>query len=251
MEEDFIYRYDGSFNGLLCCVFESYSAKEMPADITADADFQGLLLYREKRIINDEKKAQRVLASLPQKLGQETFDFVRKSFLTCLEKKEMQILRFLRLAYREGPQVMQMLQHADVNPLFKAVRHLERESHLFKGFVRFSEHGGILAAEIEAKNNVLPLLAEHFCERYPEERFIIHEKKHKLALVYQPYQAGIIELEKLVLPQAEEKELDFRALWQTFYQSVEIEGRHNPRCRMTQMPKRYWKNMTEFAVMEK
>ena len=132
MEEALIYRYDGSFEGLLCCIFESYAAKEMPADIIADADFQGLLLFREKRIVSDETKANRVLLSLPEKLGSEVFDFVRKSFLTCLAQKEMHILRFLRLAYREGRQVMQMLQHEAVNPLFKAVRYLERESHLFR-----------------------------------------------------------------------------------------------------------------------
>lgn len=250
MEEALIYRYDGSFEGLLCCIFESYAAKEMPADIIADADFQGLLLFREKRIVSDETKANRVLLSMPEKLGSEVFDFVRKSFLTCLAQKEMHILRFLRLAYREGRQVMQMLQHEAVNPLFKAVRYLERESHLFKGFVRFSDHGGILTAEIDAKNCVLPLLVEHFCARFPEERFIIHDKKQQMALVYQPYEPSIIELVELTLPQADANERDFRLLWQTFYRSVAIESRHNPRCRMSQMPKRYWKDMTEFATVE-
>jgi hypothetical protein len=30
---DLVYEYDGSFHGLMCCVFESYVYQEIPADI--------------------------------------------------------------------------------------------------------------------------------------------------------------------------------------------------------------------------
>ena len=43
-------------------------------------------------------------------------------------------------------------------------------------------------------------------------------------------------------------ERDWRALWRRFYDTVAIEGRYNPRCRMTHMPKRYWGCMTEFQT---
>ena len=45
---------------------------------------------------------------------------------------------------------------------------------------------------------------------------------------------------------AGEEELRYRAMWRKFYDTIAIEGRYNPRCRMTQMPKRYWGDMTEF-----
>jgi hypothetical protein len=45
---------------------------------------------------------------------------------------------------------------------------------------------------------------------------------------------------------SDEKELAFRELWQLFYKTIEVEGRHNETCRMSHMPKRYWKYMTEF-----
>lgn len=95
---------------------------------------------------------------------------------------------------------MQMRADDTVHALFKAVRHLERESHLFKGFVRFVAGNGVLAAQIEPKNFVLPLLAEHFCQRFPEERFLIHDQSHGVALVYQPYQYRICPVDELELP---------------------------------------------------
>ena len=45
---------------------------------------------------------------------------------------------------------------------------------------------------------------------------------------------------------AGETELSYRKLWRAFYDTIAIEGRYNPKCRMTNMPKRYWAMMTEF-----
>ena len=47
-----------------------------------------------------------------------------------------------------------------------------------------------------------------------------------------------------------QEERDFRALWRRFYDTVAIQGRENPRCRMTHMPKRFWGDMTEFQREE-
>ena len=39
---------------------------------------------------------------------------------------------------------------------------------------------------------------------------------------------------------------DFQKMWKDFYDTVAVEGRENERCRMTHMPKRFWKHMPEF-----
>lgn len=241
-----MYCYDGSFEGLLCCVFESYEQKEIPLDILLPEMAQGILLP-VKEIITDTAKAGRVLGSIPQKMGAPTLEFVRHAFLTCLAHKELYILLFLRLGYRYGPAMLSRLTDPVVDKLFKAVKHLAKESHLFKGFVRFSIFSNVLVAEIEPKNYVLPLLRQHFCERYPEEHFLIVDKTHGMGLVYRPYESAVIPIRKLELPEPDENEEYFRRLWRVFYDAVEIQGRHNPKCRMSLMPKRYWKYMTEFG----
>lgn len=245
-----IYRYDGSFDGLLCCVFESYEQKEIPMDIL-QPDTPQTMLFPVKEIKTDLQKSNRVLASIPKKIGVSALDFVRRAFLTCLAQKELYILLFLRMGYRYGPSVMSMLTDDVVNTLFKAVRHLDKESELLRGFLRFSVFNNVLVAEMEPKNYVLPLLLQHFCERYPEERFLIYDKTHGMALVYRPYQSAVIPIEDLELPEPDEKEQSFRELWRLFYDTIEVQGRHNPRCRMSHMPKRYWKYMTEFGNAQK
>ena len=62
---DLIYRYDGSFDGMLCCVFESFYAKERPGSIQG-SDAAQMLLLEEKNIATDVQKAQRVRTSYKQ-----------------------------------------------------------------------------------------------------------------------------------------------------------------------------------------
>lgn len=243
---DVVYRYDGSFEGVLCCVFESYEKKEIPSGILPP-DAAQATLFPAKEIFTDSRKSARVLRSISEKMGAGALELVRLSFLTCLPDKELQILLFLRLGYRYGPAVMHRLTDGPVDTLMKAVKHLTGESHLLKGFIRFSDFGGALAAEIGPKNFVLPLLTGHFCGRYPEERFLIYDRTHGMALVYQPYQPAILPVEELELPEPDETERSFRSLWKLFYDTVAIESRYNPKCRMSHMPKRYWSYMTEFG----
>lgn len=244
-KSDLIYRYDGSFDGLLCCVFESYEKKEIPMDILTPAASQSQLFF-VKEIFTEAQKVKRVLASIPQKISFQALDFIRHAFLTCFEKKELYILLFLRLGYRYGPAVTNMLTNDIVNTLFKANRHLEREGHLLKGFIRFSIFHNVLVSEIEPKNFVLPLLVQHFCERYPEERFLIYDKTHRMGLIYQPYQSAVLPIESFEMPSPDREEQTYRELWQLFYNTIAIKGRYNPQCRMSHMPRRYWRFMTEF-----
>jgi probable DNA metabolism protein len=241
-----IYCYDGSFDGLLTCVFESFEKKETPMDILAEgADLP--LLLPVKYIETDREKAARVSASVPKKIGRDARDFIRNAFLTCHPKKDLLILKFLKLGYRYGPSVMNRLTDDVVDALTKAVYHLEHEAHMYTGFIRFSEANGALTAEIEPKNIVLPLLAEHFCERFQNEQFLIYDKTHGMALIHQNREFAICAVEELELPAPGEEEMKFRALWRLFYDTIEIRERRNPRCRMSHMPKRFWGCLTEFA----
>lgn len=96
-----------------------------------------------------------------------------------------------------------MLADDTVSRLTKAVRALKQESHKYTGFVRFSiSEDNTLTSIIEPKNSVLPLLAPHFCDRYPNESFLIYDKTHSQALVWHNRQKMIIPLDGFEQPQA-------------------------------------------------
>ena len=202
-------------------------------------------LFRQKYIAADEEKAARVYDSIPRKISPDAAALVQCVFLSCMPGKELAILRFLLLGYRRGRQTMYLLSHTAVQPMLAARQNLLNEAHLLKEFLRFSDYDGALAATITPKNYVLPFLKEHFCSRLMNETFLIFDRTHKAALVWQDRKARIISLDTLELPPATAEELRYRVLWKRFYKTIAIAARENPRCRMTHCPKRYWENMLE------
>jgi len=72
-------------------------------------------------------------------------------------------------------------------------------------------------------------------------------EKHHMALVSRPREFAIVPMEEFAAAPPDAEEARCRQLWRGFYDAIEIKPRHNERCRMTHLPKRYWKYMTEFA----
>lgn len=243
------YTYDGSFSGFLTCVYESYRHKEAPAAFSTPEDPQ-ISLYPERPVKSDPAKARQVYLSLARKISPSARELVTLGFLTCAEERELLLWNYIWYGYARGRAAGYDLSDPRVAALEKAVRHLRNEVHLFKGFLRFSDLDGVLAGEIEPKNRVLPLLRPHFCARYPDEDFLIYDRTHREALFHQKGSWAILPLEQFTLGEAKEEKRGYRALWRRFYTTISIEGRENPRCRMSHMPKRYWNTMTEFQEDE-
>ena len=179
---EMVYYYDGSFDGFLSCIFESYANKEVLTAIYCDEDAVPTL-FDCRSVTTDSAHAMRVLRKLI-KVSPYAAELVQKGFLTCMEDKELYLYRMVVKLLREGPAFLRNFSDETLYPVACAVRHLEGEVHLLKGFVRFSELGGILGSEIEPKNRVLPLLRSHFCDRFREDQFFIYDRTHKEALFY-------------------------------------------------------------------
>jgi probable DNA metabolism protein len=239
-----VYVYDGTFEGFLCCVFASVYARETPTAIVPEQDAQPSL-FAQSNIPTDMQKAQRVYTSIRTKICPDAQALVRDVFFSCMEDKEISLLRFLQLGYKQGGKVMQLLGHPAVQPLLKAQQGLLNEAHLLRGFVRFSQYGSVLVARIRPKNFALPYLQSHFCSRFCNETFLIFDETHSAALVWEQYRARIIPLEQLELPAPDAQEQAFQAMWKRFYNTIAIRERENPRCRMTHCPQRYWSTMCE------
>lgn len=240
------YEYDATFDGFLCCVFESFERKETPSDIRA-FDAPQLTLGPARAIETDMEKASRVRRSIPKKIGPDALLLLKNVFLTFLEQKELTMLLFLQMGFQMGPNVMRHLTDDTVAALQKAERHLLNESHRYKQFIRFSDARGVLSSVIKPLNKVIPVIAPHFIDRYPEEVFMIYDATYGMALVHRPGEAAIIPVDSFVMEDPGEEELMYRELWCEYYDTIAVEGRYNPKCRMNHMPKRYWDQMTEFC----
>lgn len=243
------YVYDGSLAGFYCCVYESVYTRACPQEISAERDLQPSF-FAPQRIATDVKRARRVRESV-YRLTPRAQELVEVVFLSCIDQKELRLLQFLLLLYREGREAIDRLGHPLVAPLWRAHKHYWREQHLLLGFVRFVEYDGLLVATITPKNFVLPHMVEHFTARFPKEEFLIYDKTHGAALLYAKGKAEIVEMQDLALKPPDEREKNYQALWKNFYDTVAIKARTNHKCRRAHMPQRYWENMLEVQDLVK
>ena len=80
-----VYTYDGSFEGFLCCIFDSYANKEVLTAILRDEDFVPTL-FPCRAIRTDFDHANRVLRKVV-KLSPYTAELLRKGFSpVCLRR---------------------------------------------------------------------------------------------------------------------------------------------------------------------
>lgn len=128
---------------------------------------------------------------------------------------------------------------------YQLQRQVQNEAHLLIEFLRFRDHHGVLAAQIEPRAFVLPLMGRHFADRFPGEAFLIHDMTHGAALVHQGGRMEILPLEELELGSPTPAEEEYRALWRRYYDTIAIKERFNPKCRMTHCAKRFWAHMLE------
>ena len=164
------------------------------------------------------------------------------------------LYRTLLLAFSmEYPdRVLECLGNPYVLYLFELSRSVQNEAHHLLGFLRFKElRSGILFSEIHPKNDVLPILGEHFCDRLPQENFMIYDGTRKLALIHR---AGAFDfliadasaLDQNLIQNYSDSELEYQKLWCGFFESITIEARKNPSLQNQNIPKRFQKDTVEF-----
>lgn len=239
------YCYDGSFDGMLCCIFTSFARRETP-ELIFTFDQRQATLYPVRSIVTETDKARRVENGIRQKISEDSWELVRDGFLCNLPDKEAVLVRFVKLLFRYGEKAATNYANPTVDTLRKALVHLYQEAQLLKGFVRFSDYEGVLVSVISPKNQALPILAEHFSVRFPGERFMIYDQNHKIGFMHTETERRFIEVESLTLPKAGAEELAFRALWRNYFGHMAIKERENPVCQRTHLALRYRPWMTEF-----
>jgi probable DNA metabolism protein len=243
------YVYDGTWEGWLCCVFHSYVDKEIPERVVWTGDAAAGSLFGMRQIRTDDEEAARVLAGMEARLGLPFVRTLQRTFCTCLAEKEWHMLQLTRKAFRYGTEVLLYEDDETVHQIHRALTRLGSEIDKWWGFVRFSDVHGVLVSVIGPKNCVLPFLAPHFCARYKNERFLIFDEVHHMALVHRPGETAIIPMDGFRMADPSLEEQYYRRLWKLYYDTIEIRQRHNETCRRTHMPKRYWQFLTEFMTV--
>jgi probable DNA metabolism protein len=245
------FTYDGSFDGLLSVIFESFRLKATTEEIVEESSFQPGLFGEPVFVPSNHTHSQRVKAGLSQRCGPKAVEMLYHTFLSEQPQVEMLIYRFVKLAVSSSENMLDNFREPIVLQLHRIQKQIHREVHRMHAFVRFQQtQDGLFIALVTPDFNVLPLLPSHFRERYPAFRWLIYDTQRKYGLYYEPPQYRFITLATAQQQTLSERllttaEKDYQHLWQTYFHSVDIPERRNLKLHLQHVPKRYWKYLIE------
>ena len=244
--------FDGSLEGFLCIIHAYYYERISPLIIQIEGLHQPTLDSEEYHILTNTDDAHRVQQGIIKKISPEAWDRLVKAFLSDGEDKFMAMFRYVILGFKTGSSLDDHLQQDCVLRVRKLSQQVGREAHLLTGFCRFAETDSqIYYCEISPNNYVLPILAEHFSDRMMNQAWIIHDKKHGKAAVYDGNSYIIADVPKSAQIQFAENEDNIQDLWVTFFHSVTIEERIKPKLQRQLLPLYFRKSMVEFKKQPK
>lgn len=250
-----IFHYDGTFEGLLTCIFEGYSSKRFPDEIQSEGKHSENLFAETIKINSDSEKASRVWKGIQQKLSAKNKQLLYYTFLSEEEGIEMKILRFARRLFGNETNIETDLGDSDVLDVVQNARKVKKEAHRILQFVRFQQtKDGLYFCGIEPMYDVIPLTIHHFKKRFADQQWLLYDLKRNYGAFWNKK-----TVEEVVLTSSEinrntgqvsenvlnEGDAFYQTLWKSYFENISIKERKNLRLQRQHMPRRFWKYLTE------
>ncbi len=243
------------FEDKMSCIYTAWEAalkyghKEIR--LLTEPVLQETLFDEYTHVDYNEEKTDKVIRTIKNKLGNKGMLYIYRVALSTEEDALDAIYRLLIKGFKVGPGIFDAYADPDVMRIFEISRRVGNEAHFFKEFARFnSVDNQVYICHIEPKDDVISIVAEHFADRMPSEHFMIIDDNREYAVVHPKDGENYIryfsddEMEKLSLSEAYEDE--YTDMWRTFFKTIAIKERENPKCQRNMMPMWYRKHAVEF-----
>lgn len=243
------YVYDGTFEGLLCCLF-AHVHEEAAQAILPEKDAGQMGLAPRKTVVSRSREADKVAEAIRRKISPDCLRRCYRAFLSGEPGAEMDILAYVFYGFKIGKDVDRL--HGD--PIVRRIdllnHKVSREAERMLGMLRFSlirdqEDRPLFYAHFAPDCDLLQLIMPHFLNRYRREPFVIHDVKRQKAAFADRGRWELRALSRAFAPEYTPDEEVCRALWKKYFIHAAIQERINPRCQKNFMPKRYWQHLVE------
>ena len=266
------YVFDNTLDGLLTAVFDSFFLKQQPVALLAEGEQLPLFADEPHHVVTDTEKAERVWKGLEKHLSKDGLHMITISWLSEERALNQPLFNFICKVFNQ-PQVKGLERNAsdeDVLAVRNTCRRVLHEQLRMKQFIRFQKaKDGTYLGVVSPDHNVLPLITDHFSDRFNDQPWLIYDAKRHYGYYYSltpnPSPRGEGSSYKVIRVTFEDEaavpfdlsngKMDadilsdndqlFQDLWRTYFKAICIKERMNPKKQLSDMPRRYWKYMTE------
>lgn len=252
-----VYTFDGTMDGLLTAVFDAFALHNDPEQLLKTGDALPLFCDHTYHVATDDEKARRVWTGLEKQLPREAVRLIYVSWLSELPELSTPLFRYVCKVFRQGD-ISKNFTDPDVLTVTNIARRVLHEQLRMKQFIRFQKaKDGTYLAVVSPDHDVLPLITDHFSDRFNDQSWLIYDARRHYGFYYDgktviritfedeaavPFNLTDGKLNDEVLSSDDQL---LQNLWRTYFKAICIRERMNPRKQLSDMPRRYWKYMTE------
>ena len=247
-----VFLCEDSVCGILTGVYAAWDSKKGHANVklALKEGYQPELFMEYQGVEPDMEKADKVFRTLEQKMYREDFEALYRAVLSADEQKADSIYKMIVLALHNRRKLIHNLEHLVISHIFRNARKTANEAAHYREFLRFRElENGSLFSVLAPQAQILPLIGEHFADRFPMENFMIYDRTHHAMLLHPAGQSWLIydgiedfSEEALLLS---EKEKEMSRGWRIFFDTVAIKERKNQKLQQQLMPGKFRRYVTE------
>ena len=253
------YIFDSTLDGLLTAVFDSFALHQQP-QLLAEGEQLPLFADEPHRVVTDEEKAARVWKGLEKHLSREALRIISISWMSEERALNQPLFNYICKVFLTGKDISHNASDPDVLAVRNTCRRVLHEEQRMKQFIRFQKaKDGTYLAVVSPDHNVLPLITGHFQDRFNDQSWLIYDARRHYGYYYCPPSENPVRItfedEAAVPFSLTNGKLDadvlstddqlFQDLWRTYFKAICIRERINPKKQLNDMPRRYWRYMTE------
>lgn len=256
-----IFQCEDSIDGIFTGVYDAWASRlgHKNIQLSSSSNNNFTLFDEYIPVTANPGKSRKVSQTLIRRLGIEFYETICRCAMADGTIKNLPMDKanaiyqtiVMALALAEGEKVLEYLGEPCIFCIFELCRQTSNEGHHLLEFLRFAElKNGILFAKIHPKNDVLPILADHFTNRLPLENFIIYDATHRTAAVHSASKDYLVtdvsSLDPDLTMHSADEEI-FQDLWRTFFETIAIDERKNQKLQIQNIPKRFWADTVELS----
>ncbi len=256
-----VYTFDKTLDGLLSVIFDAFSLHQRPDALIGKGEPLPLFCDEVHEVVTSDDRAQRVWAGLEKRVSKEALKLLAVSYLSELSELDTPLFHYIYKVFcqPEGARSIERnFSDSDVLTVTNIFRKVMHERLRMMQFVRFQKaKDGTYLGVVSPDHDVLPLVVAHFKDRFGDQPWLLFDAKRRYGFYYDqqavtritfqdedtlPFDLSNGKLNDEVL--SEDDQL-FQDLWRTYFKAICIRERMNPKKQLNDMPRRYWKYMTE------
>lgn len=245
--------YDGTFEGLLTGIFDSYDKKRLPIKIVQRHRANEHLFGEELRVITNPQKADRVAKKL-REISPAFFNHLAMAFNSQEEGIEMLLFNLICISLKEQGKNPGNFSHPDQLRLMEIVEKIQGEIQRMLSLVHFQRLAdSIWLSTVEPVFDLLPFLSNHFKNRNANQKWVVYDLARDYGLYYNLHNVQALQIENEALLRQwpsqesipEEEESGNQQLWKNFFSSANMASAHNTKLCIKHLPRRYWPYLSE------